>query len=258
MKVSIITICFNSQKTIKQAIESVLSQDYEDIEYIIVDGGSPDGTVGIIKSFGNKIDKFVSEKDKGLFDALNKGIKMATGEIVGILHSDDIFASSNIVQKVAKEMAEKNAWACWGDLVYVDKNNPNKIVRVWKSSAYKKGLFKKGWMPPHTTFFARKEAFEKYGYYKLNFEMAADYELMLRFLEKFNIASCYIPEIFVKMRTGGVSDRSLKNITKIIKTNIRAYKAWKENNLKVSPFVLIKKPMSKIFQSFKKNENVQL
>ncbi len=257
MKVSIVTICFNAKKTIKNTIESVLSQDYPDIEYIIIDGASTDGTQEIVKSFGNKIDKFISEKDNGLFDALNKGIKIASGEIVGILHADDVFANNSIISKVVENMKEYQADACWGDLVFVDKNNPEKIVRYWQSCTYKKGLFKKGWMPPHTTFFAKKSVFEKYGYYDLKFDMAADYELMLRFLEKYNLPSCYIPEVLVKMRTGGVSDRSLKNIKRIAKSNIDAYKAWRANGLKVNSFsILIVKPFSKLWQSFKKNRNV--
>ena len=249
MKVSIITICFNAEKTIKDTIESVLSQTYPDIEYIVVDGDSKDKTPEIVASFGNRIDKFVSEKDRGLFDALNKGIKMASGEIIGILHADDVFASKQTIEKVVENFKKSQADACWGDLVYIDKEEPEKVVRCWKSSAYERGLFKKGWMPPHTTFFAKKSAFEKYGNYDLRFDMAADYELMLRFLEKYNLPSCYIPEVLVKMRTGGVSDRSLKNIRRIIKSNFDAYRAWRANGLKVNPFnILIKKPFLKIFQ----------
>ena len=253
MKVSIITTVFNNKETIEDTILSVLSQSYPDIEYIVVDGGSTDGTLDVIKKYQERIDKFVSEKDRGLFDGLNKGIKMAEGEIIGILHSDDLFFNKDVIGKVVEKMSSKKADLCWGDLVYVKRDNPEKIVRYWKSSSYEKGLFKKGWMPPHTTFFAKKEAFEKYGYYNLDLDMAADYELMLRFLEKEGLSSCYIPEVLVKMRVGGVSDRSFKNIKQIIKNNFDCLRAWKVNNMKVNPFnILVVKPFSKVFQRVKK------
>ena len=247
--VSIITTVLNGKKTIEDTINSILSQSFNNIEYIIVDGGSTDGTIEIVDKYKSKISKFISEKDKGIYDGMNKGIKLATGDIVGILNSDDVYASDDVIETVVKEMEGKNADVCWGDLVYVAKDNSNRSIRHWKSSEFQKGKFKKGWVPPHPTFFVRKFVYEKYGYFNLSFPIAADYELMLRFLEKEGIKSCYIPRILVKMRTGGESNKNVKNI---IKQNIECYKAWGVNGLKITPFNIILKPLLKIGQFFKK------
>jgi len=245
MKVSIITVVYNNEDTIKDAIESVLNQTYKNIEYIIIDGVSTDGTVEVIKSYGDKIDKFISEKDNGIYDAMNKGIKLASGDIVGILNSDDFYANNNIIEKVVKEFEDKKVDSVYGDLVYVNAKDTNKIVRYWKSKPYKKGLFTKGWHPAHPTFFVKKEIYDKYGIFNLDFKIAADYELMLRFLEKYQISNSYIPEIFVKMRLGGESNQSIKNI---IKANIESYNAWKVNGLYINLFMILLKPLSKLFQ----------
>lgn len=249
MKVSIITTVFNNKKTVEDAIKSVLSQSYPNIEYIVIDGGSTDGTVDIINQYKDKIAKFISEKDKGVYDGMNKGIKMADGDIIGILNSDDIYASDKVIEIVVNTMEERNADVCWGDLVYVDAKNTDKIVRYWRSSEYKEGKFKKGWVPPHPSFFVKKWVYEKYGYFNLDFSIAADYEIMLRFLEKYKVQSCYIPQILVKMRIGGKSNQNIKNI---IKANMECYRAWKVNGLKINPLKIFLKPLSKISQYFKK------
>jgi len=241
--ISVITVVFNSKNTIESAIKSVLNQSYENIEYIIIDGGSTDGTVDIIKKYKDKIAYWISEADNGIYDAMNKGIKSATGDIVGFLNSDDVYADGEVIEKVAKTIWEKEVDSCYGDLVYIDKNG--KIVRLWKSKDFSLEKFKRGWMPPHPTFFVKKEIYEKYGGFNLNFPIAADYELMLRFLYKFKISTTYIPEILVKMRIGGKSNKSLNNI---IKANIECYKAWKINGLKPNPFIFLLKPVSKVFQ----------
>lgn len=248
MKISIITVVYNNRETIKDAINSVLNQTYKNIEYIIIDGKSTDGTVEIIKSYGDKINKFISEKDKGIYDAMNKGIKLATGDIIGILNSDDFYSSDKILEIVANEFKNKNIDCLYGDLEYVDSKNINKVVRYWKSKPYKEGLFKKGWHPPHPTFFVKRKYYEKYGLFNIDFKIAADYELMLRFLEKYKLKSNYIPEIFVKMRIGGESNKSLSNI---IKANIESYKAWKVNDLYINPLMIMLKPISKILQFLK-------
>jgi len=245
MKVSIITAVYNNKDTIKDAIESVLSQTYKNIEYIIIDGASTDGTVDIIRNYGDKIDKFISEKDNGIYDAMNKGINLASGDIVGILNSDDFYVDNRVIEKVVDVFENKTIDSLYGDLVYVDKDNIDKIVRYWKSREYKEGLFKKGWHPAHPTFFVKREVYEKYGMFNLDFKIAADYELMLRFLEKYKITTAYLPEILVKMRVGGESNRSIKNI---IRANIECYKAWKNNGLKIDPLIIIRKPFFKLFQ----------
>lgn len=250
-KVSIITPTLNAAGTIENTIKSVVEQTYPNIEHIIVDGGSADGTVNIIKKHKDKISKFVSEKDKGIFDGMNKGIKMAGGEIIGILNSDDIYATKDAIETVVENMQKNKAEVCWGDLVYINPKEPDKIKRYWKSSSYKKGKFKKAWMPPHPTFFVKKKTYNKYGLFNLDFPISADFELMLRFLAKYKTRSCYIPKILVKMKLWGNSNKSIK---KIIKGNLECYKAFKINNLKVNPLRFFFKPFIKIPQFFKKHD----
>jgi len=251
--VSIITTVFNGKETIDNTIKSVLIQSYQNIEYIVVDGCSTDGTIDIVEKYKDKIAKFISEGDRGVYDGMNKGIKMATGDIIGILNSDDVYASDKVIEIVVNTMEERNADVCWGDLVYVDKKNTDKIIRYWKSSEYKKGKFRKGWHPSHPTFFVKKWVYEKYGSFNLDFPIAADYEIMLRFLEKYKVQSCYIPQVLVKMRIGGQSNKSVKNI---IKANIECYRAWKVNGLKINPLKIFLKPLSKIPQYFNKRSKL--
>ncbi|MBI5099733.1 MAG: glycosyltransferase [Nitrospirae bacterium] len=249
MKVSIITSALNNCDTIEDSIQSVISQKYENVEYIIIDGGSSDGTVEIIKRYQDKITKWVSERDQGIYHALNKGLKMSKGDIVGFLHADDIYAHSMVIDLVVSRMMNCNTESCYGDLRYVHKKDINKTIRYWKSCPYCEGLFNKGWMPPHPTFFARKKIYDKYGNFNTGFKIAADYELMLRFLEGNKITTHYIPDVLVKMRTGGKSNRSLKNM--FIKSS-EDYKAWKVNKLNGGLSTILLKNISKIPQFFKK------
>ena len=248
-RVSIITAVLNNKNTIESAIQSVLGQSYKNIKYIIVDGGSTDRTVEIVNKYKDKISKFISEKDRGVYNGMNKGIRLAGGDIIGILNSDDIYTSNDVIKTVVQEIEQNNTDVCWGDLVYVDTKNTDKVIRYWKSFEYQEGKFKNGWHPPHPTFFVKKEVYDKYGIFNLDFLISADYELMLRFLEKHRVKSCYIPQTLVKMRIGG---RSNKNIKNIIKANIECYKAWKINGLKINPLRIFLKPLSKIPQYFKK------
>ena len=247
-KISIITVVWNNKETIKDAIDSILSQTYQDIEYIIIDGASTDGTIEIIKSYGDKITKFISEKDKGLYDAMNKGISLATGEVVGILNSDDFYNSNDIIQTVVDEFESKEIDCLYGDLEYVDGIDTSKVIRYWKSKSYVDGLFEKGWHPAHPTFFIKKEFYDKYGTFNLDFKIAADYEIMLRFLLKHKLKPSYINKTFVKMRIGGASNNS---ISSIIKANLESYKAWKINGLYINPLMFLLKPVSKILQFIK-------
>jgi glycosyltransferase len=245
MKISIITVVYNNASTIGDAIDSVLSQNYGNIEYIVIDGGSTDGTVDIIKDYGDKITKFISEPDNGIYDAMNKGFKLTSGDIIGIINSDDFFASDDILSVVAESFKNNDIECLYADLEYVDTVNTDKSLRKWKSKPYSKKLFAKGWHPAHPTFYAKRSAYEEYGYFKTELTIAADYELMLRFLEKFKSESLYIPKVFVKMRTGGESNKSFRNI---LKANIQCYKSWKLNGLKVSPLIILRKPFFKLFQ----------
>lgn len=249
MKISIITITYNSESTIRDTIKSVISQNYDDIEYIIVDGLSSDSTLNIVNEYQNKISKVISEKDHGLYDALNKGILLASGEVIGIIHSDDFYTSNDVISKVANTFIFNQCDAVYADLYYVDKNDANKIFRKWKSGIYKHGMFYKGWMPPHPTFFVRKECYQKYGTFNLKLKSAADYELMLRFIHKHKIKLAYLPEFIIKMRVGGKSNVSIVNR---LRANSEDRKAWKINGLKPHFYTLYAKPLRKIIQLFKK------
>jgi glycosyltransferase len=253
MKISIITPTLNSAETIRDCIESVKNQTYTNIEHIIVDGGSTDATLEIVKGYVHTYNlKFISEKDNGVYDAMNKGIKMSTGDVIGILNSDDMYSDNTVLEIVAIAFLTNHIDCLYGDLVYVDKHDTSKVVRYWKSREYQEGLFHKGWHPPHPTFFCKRICYEKYGTYNIDFKFAADYELMLRFLEKHKLRSLYINKVLVKMRVGGISNRSIFNI---IKANIECYKAWKVNGLHINPIMLILKPLSKIFQYIKSCES---
>jgi len=248
MKISIITIAYNSENSISDAINSVLSQTYPNIEYIIVDGKSKDKTVEIVKSYGNKISKFVSEPDKGIYDALNKGIEMASGDVVGFMHSDDLFADEHVIEKVARLFKEKNVDSIYGDLNYVFKNDTNKILRYWKSDEFSLRRLKFGWMPPHPTFYVKRKIYEKYGGFDIDFKISSDYDSMLRFLGKYKISTAYLPEVMIKMRVGGASNRSLKNIIQKSTEDFRAIRKNKFGNI----FTLIFKNLRKVKQFFEK------
>ena len=249
IKISIITVSYNSAKTIKDTIESILSQDYSNIEYIIIDGGSTDGTLDIINKYADKISYFVSELDEGIYDGMNKGIKAATGDVIGILNSDDFYPNSYVVSNVAKTFVNQACDAVYGDLVYVKENDTSKIARYWQAGEYSTSSIKNGWMLPHPTFFVKKEMYERYGYYNTDLKSAADYEMILKLLYKQNINTFYIPMILVKMRTGGASNSSLMNR---IRANKEDGLAWTKNQLNKPMFVRIKKPLQKIRQFFLK------
>ncbi|PXF56171.1 MAG: glycosyl transferase [Deltaproteobacteria bacterium] len=274
-KLTIVTVVLNAADTIRDCIESVLAQNYL-AEHIIIDGGSTDNTLEIIKEYDSKHYRLVSEPDSGIYDAMNKGIGLATGDVIGLLNADDIYAGPYILSKVARVFSEKNVESCYGDLVYVrEKRRPKvkgerlkggdaggqraevedligknyRIVRYWKSGDYKPGKFYWGWMPPHPTFFVRRAIYEKYGLFNDDLGSAADYELMLRFLLKNRISAAYIPEMLVKMRVGGASNASL---TKRIKANKMDRRAWEVNGLRPYPWTLWMKPLRKVGQFFSK------
>ena len=206
MKISIITVCFNSAKTISDTINSVASQDYPEIEHIIVDGGSTDGTLDILEKAPSVV-SFVSEPDKGIYDAMNKGIAIATGDVVGILNADDFYVSDNVISLIADAFLDKNVDICYADLVYVQQHDTSQVVRYWKSKPFVPGLFRYGWMPAHPTFFVRKSYFHELGNYDLSFKLQSDFELTMRYLEIFRLNAIYLPVIIIKMRMGGVSNK---------------------------------------------------
>lgn len=246
MKISIVTICFNSEDTIEKTIQSVIGQTYKEIEYIIIDGGSTDATKSIIEKYRSKIAYYVSEKDHGIYDAMNKGVQACTGDVIGILNSDDFYADENVLEDIMDVFLKNpELESIYADLVYVDRLMEERILRYWKSGAYKKGQFLKGWMPPHPTFFVRKNVYTRFGGYNLELKSSSDYEFMLRVLHKHEISTKYLPRVITKMRAGGQSNISLKNR---IRANKEDRKAWKMNGLKPRPFTLLLKPLSKLKQ----------
>jgi glycosyltransferase len=222
MKISVITAVFNRADTIRDAIESVRSQTHGDVEHIIQDGGSRDGTLDIVRAAADASAAIVSEKDYGIYDAINRGIARASGEVIGLMHSDDAFAHSQVLEKVAARFADPKVDGVYGDLQYVKANDPTRVIRHWHSGPYKPSLLKRGWMPPHPTLYLRREVFDSYGLYDTSFSIAADYDAMLRYLVQGQITLAYVPEVLVKMRLGGESNRSLGRILRKSSEDLRA------------------------------------
>jgi glycosyltransferase involved in cell wall biosynthesis len=248
MLLSIITPTFNSAATVAETMRSVAEQDYPLIEHIVVDGLSADNTIQIIRRYPH-LSHFLSEKDGGIYDAMNKGIGETTGDIIGILNSDDVYANSKVVSKIMKAFEDPAIQACYADLEYIHAIDESKIMRTWKAGNYDKNSFHWGWMPPHPTFFVRKTVYEKVGLFNTRLRSAADYEMMLRILVKYKMPAVYIPEVMVKMRTGGMSNASVKNR---LRANREDREAWRLNGLKPYFFTLYLKPLRKITQFIKK------
>ena len=244
LKISIITSVYNNKETIEEAIKSVLNQTYKNIEYIVVDGSSSDGTIDIIKDYEGHITTFVSEADSGIYDGLNKGISLASGDVIGFLHGDDIYASDSIIEDIVVAFEkDSNLDAIYGDLIYTPRNNTTKVLRYWKSREFHKNLLVKGWMPAHPTFFVKKKIYEKYNNFDTTFKIAADYDFMLRVLSA-GIEVKYLSKIIYKMRVGGKSNKSIKNILLKSKEDL---KALKNNNIG-GYYTLAYKNLSKIVQ----------
>ena len=244
MKISIITATYNSAATVHDTLSCIASQEYPFIEHLIVDGLSKDNTLEIVEGFDH-IAKVICEKDNGIYDAMNKGVQFATGDIIGILNSDDFYTGPSILSKVVKSFEDPAVEAVYGDLQYVKQHNTDVIIRTWKAGAFQKKSLYYGWMPPHPTFFVRRHMYEKAGLFNTSLRSAADYELMLRMLLKYNACVRYIPEVLVKMRSGGMSNASLKNR---LKANKEDAMAWKLNELKPYFFTTWLKPLRKILQ----------
>lgn len=247
MKISLVTVSYNSSATIKDTIESVRSQDFSDIEYVIVDGNSKDGTVEVIKSMESEIDKWITEPDKGIYDAMNKAIKMATGEIVGILNSDDFYSSNNIVSQVAAVFEDPSVDAVFGDLVIVDPYNLKKVVRKYSSAKWSPEKFARGFMPAHPTFFVRRKYYEQIGLFKTDYKIAADYELLIRFLYVHKLKYRYLPVNMVTMRKGGVSSRGIRSN---IILNDEIIRGCRENGIRTNVLKVYPKYFIKLFELF--------
>ena len=242
MKVSIITITYNAENTIFNSLNSVFSQSHKNIEHIIIDGGSKDNTLKTCKNFPH-ISKIVSEPDKGVYDAFNKGLKLATGDIIGFLNADDVFFNENSVQEIAKAFSENKTDIVYGNLDYINENG--KVIRNWISKNYQKGLVKKAWMPAHPTFYCKKEVYNRLGGYNDSFKIGGDFELCLRFLEVNKVTSFYLNKKLVKMLIGGISNSGLKSKWTIYKEELRAFKI---NKINVNPILFFLHKLKKLKQ----------
>ena len=261
MKISIITATYNSLQHLPDVISSIGQQTYPNIEFVVIDGGSTDGTVEYLKQ-SNLVSQLISEPDKGIYDALNKGVQLATGEIIGFLHSDDLFASPKTLEDIVRAFLTvspatgKKPDVVHGDLVFVDQNNTNKIVRYWKSQPFKPGLLQRGWMPPHPTIFMRREVYEKHGLFNINLKCAADYDYILRVFQDKTLNIQYLPKVITKMRMGGMSTGGIKNL---INKKKEDYWVLKHNKMPFPIWILLAKNVSKIpqliFRNKKKNLN---
>jgi len=241
LKISIVTVCYNSAKTIRDTIESVLSQTYADVEYIIVDGASTDGTIEIVDSYRNQVSKFISEPDHGIYDAMNKGIAAATGDVVGLLNSDDVYEHKDVLTDVVSSFSERSsADIIFGDVVFASPDNMNRVVRYYRSSHFRPWKLRFGWMPPHPATFVRREVYEKYGLYSLNYRIASDYEIFVRWMLLNKLRYHYLDAVLVRMRTNGVSTSGWKSSVVITKEIVRA---CRDNGVYTNlPLILTKVP----------------
>jgi glycosyltransferase len=249
MKISIITASYNSFPSIADALNSIAAQKDVTIEHVVVDGESEDQTIDAINK-AHSVSKFVSEPDKGIYDALNKGVHLACGDIIGLLHSDDLFYSDETLKNIVETFNETQADVVYGDLIYVDKNNTDKVIRYWKSQPFKPALLKRGWMPAHPTIFMRKDVYEKHGDFDLNLKISADYDFVLRVFSDSALKLVYLPEVITKMRVGGASNRGLKNI--ILKSK-EDFRVLKKNRMPFPLWILFTKNILKISQFLRKD-----
>lgn len=247
MKISVITVVFNGVNTLEDTIVSVNSQSHPNVEHIIIDGYSTDGTQDIIDRHKEKFSQVLIEPDIGIYDAMNKGLAMGTGEVVGFLNADDFFENETVLAQISDILGNSSIQACYANIVYVDPKNLNKVIRYWNSSDYEDGLFEKGWMPAHPTFYARRDIYENFGYFNLNYHFQSDYELTARFMAVEKIKTKYIPEVWVRMRLGGATNRSIVNI---LKGNLESYNACKKLGLKMSPIYFVTKFFMRVSQFF--------
>jgi glycosyltransferase involved in cell wall biosynthesis len=243
--VAVITAVKDARHTVGDCMKSVQSQTCRNIEHILVDGVSTDGTLDIIREMRTSSTILISERDAGIYDAINKGIRTASAEIVGILHADDVYDNEFVIETVLNCFEMDGCQSCYGDLVYVSRADRHKVIRYWRAGAFKRERFEKGWMPPHPTFFAKKQVYERYGYLDgTRFPLAADYEMMLRFLYRYSVSTSYIPQVLVRMSTGGTSNPGLYTAKAIIEN----YRSWKVNGLSANPITFMLKPLSKLLQ----------
>lgn len=245
MKVSVITVCYNAAEHIDETLRSVVVQDHAEIEHIVIDGGSTDGTQEKVRRYTECIAHFVSEKDQGVYDAMNKGLKLATGEVIAFVNAGDMMATRNAVSYMVRAFTEGDFDVIYGDALMVDPDDITKVKRFWKGGEYKRENFRNGWMPPHLGTYIRRSAYDRFGLFNTALSVSADYELMFRLLYKHRLRARYVPKVLVRFRLGGVSNRSLAHIWR---ANVEVYKAWKMNGERVSPLIVLRKPLRKLLQ----------
>lgn len=245
MKISIITVVYNSSKTLACTIQSIQQQTYHDIEYIVIDGGSNDGTMDVVERYKDDITHIVSEPDNGIYDAMNKGLRLCTGDYVAFLNSDDFYVYKDVVKMVVEQLSKTGAKAAYGDLLYVDRNETDHIYRYWKAGKLKPWKFLFGYMIPHPTLFVKKTVLDKFGYFKSEFNLSADYEMMIRLFYKHRISSCYVPMVLTKMRLGGAGNIAFSSR---VEASLEDRKAWRSNDIEPYFFTTLLKPVIKVLQ----------
>jgi glycosyltransferase involved in cell wall biosynthesis len=250
LKISVITATYNCQDTLIDTLESVFSQSHHSVESIVIDGASTDGTLAVLESYRSRLNVLISEQDKGIYDALNKGIRNATGDVIGFLHADDVFENSEVLAKIATAFQDAAVLAVYGDLVYVRHGDIGQVIRYWKSGFYNDEALSRGWMPPHPTFYVRRSVYERLGAFDVRYRIAADYDSIVRFLAVEKIHTVYIPEVLVRMRAGGISNRSLKTI---IRKTLEDYDVVRRNQLGGVGTLLLKN-FTKISQFWRRNK----
>ncbi len=253
VKISIVTVAKNAEATIADTLRSVADQCHKAVEHILIDGASTDRTMDIVEREGAHLAQVVSEPDQGLYDAMNKGIALAKGQVVGTLNADDVYAHKNVLAKVATNFAQPDLQACFSDLVYVQRKDPARVVRYWKSQPFEPGLFARGWIPAHPTFFVRRDVYQELGGFDLRYRLQSDFELTMRFLEVHRIKSVYVPEVWVCMRMGGATNNSLINL---YKGNMESFRACRRHGIRVGPWFFVSKFAMRIPQFFRRPESI--
>lgn len=251
MKISVVTAVYNRADTVGAAMASVQAQTHDAVEHVVQDGGSKDGTIDIVRAKANEQTVVVSERDHGIYDAINRGIANASGDVIGLMHSDDFFAGDRVLEQVAKALADPAIDGVYGDLQYVASDDPARVIRHWKSGEYTPAKLRQGWMPPHPTLYLRREVFDAHGLYDTSLQIAADYDAMLRYLVKGQVRLAYIPQVLVKMRVGGESNRSLERIIRKSREDLTAIR----RNGVGGAGVLIQKNLRKVGQFFVRDES---
>ena len=254
MRISVVTVCLNSVRTIRDALGSVGRQTLPGVEHIVVDGGSIDGTQEIVNGFTPKVARLIPGPDRGLYDAMNKGLAAATGDVIGYLNSDDVYACDDVLQKVARVFADDSVDACYGDLVYVQQDDMSRVVRYWRSCRYEPGLIGRGWMPAHPTFFVRRSILQELGGFNIRYRFHADFDLMVRLFLLRKIRTAYLPEILVRMRIGGKTNKSLRNI---IRGNLESLESLRSHGAAVTPMFFVGKLLSRVPQFFRRPDSAK-